>query len=228
MLALVPARAGSKGVRGKNFRSVGGRPLIYYTLRAALDARDIDEVFVTSDDQAILAYALEQGANPVERPERFATDTASAVDVVNHFIATLPADLLQQNPYIVYLQPTSPLRSATHIDTATALMGRMQLHTLISVVELEQSPYKSFLVSPDGLLQSLFDERLSNARRQDLPKTYLPNGAIYIYRVSDFIERSGFPSNGSIPFIMKQNDSLDIDSEEDMQNLAHILESRHE
>jgi len=215
-------------VRGKNFRSVGGQPLIYYTLRAALDARDIDEVFVTSDDQAILAYAAELGANPVERPERFATDTASAVDVVNHFIATLPADLLQQNPYIVYLQPTSPLRSATHIDAATALMGQMQLHTLISVVELEKSPYKSFLVSPDGLLRSLFDERLSNARRQDLPKTYLPNGAIYIYRVSDFIERSGFPSNGSIPFIMKQDDSLDIDCEEDMQNLAHILESRHE
>jgi CMP-N-acetylneuraminic acid synthetase len=226
-IALIPARAGSKGVPGKNSRIVAGKPLIQYTMEAALETRGMDAVYVSSDDAAILALAKAAGATPLQRPIHYATDSATAMDVVDHFISSLADELRCRDPYLVYLQPTSPLRGTRHIQEAIALLDRMQRHTLVSVVELEKSPYKSFLLSSDGLLQSLFDERLSNARRQDLPRTFIPNGAIYIFRISDYHNRGGFPSNDSIPYIMSRKDSLDIDSEEDIQRLESILENRH-
>jgi CMP-N-acetylneuraminic acid synthetase len=98
--------------------------------------------------------------------------------------------------------------------------------TLVSVTELIESPFKSFKLDSNNRLQSLFDEKLSNARRQDLPTVYIPNGAIYVFRVSDFVEHGGFPSNGSLPFIMNKLDSIDIDTEEDICRLEQILRDK--
>jgi CMP-N-acetylneuraminic acid synthetase len=102
-------------------------------------------------------------------------------------------------------------------------MHMQAAHTLISVVEMSKSPYKSFGLDTEGRLQSIFDERLSNVRRQDLPPAYLPNGAIYIFRISDYRERGGIPSNGSVPFIMSEADSLDVDTEADIRYLEYVL-----
>lgn len=93
----------------------------------------------------------------------------------------------------------------------------------MSVSEAENSPFKMFTLDANGRLQSLFDEKLSNARRQDLPPVFAPNGAIYVFRVSEFNARGGFPSNGSMPFAMNANDSLDIDTEDDICRAEIIL-----
>lgn len=227
MIGLIPARAGSKGVKGKNMRVVGGKPLIHYTLEAALNCRRLDSVYVSSDDEQILRQAAREGAVPVSRPPEYATDSASAMDVVDHFVSTLAPELMERDPCLVYLQPTSPLRNSRHLSEAIELCDEKGMLNLISVVELEKSPFKAFRLSEDGLMQSLFDERMSNMRRQDLPRTYLPNGAIYIFRLSDYQKRGGFPSNGSIPYVMNQEDSLDIDREEDILSLERILENRY-
>lgn len=223
VIALVPARGGSKGIKRKNLRVVAGRVLIEYTLVAGKNSRYIDSVYLSSDDDEILSLGRNFGVNQIIRPWEYASDTASAVEVVSHFLTVLPNSLREQDPYIVYLQPTSPLRTAKHIDEALEAMVAQKAHTLISVTELKVSPYKSFKLDAKGCLQSLFDEKLSNARRQDLPAAYIPNGAIYIFRISDFIERGGFPSNGSLPFIMCEKDSVDIDAEEDIRRLEQIL-----
>lgn len=227
VLALIPARGGSKGVRRKNLRMVGGKPLLEYTLTAAQCSELIDRTFVSSEDPEILELAASLKAEQVQRPADFATDKASAVEVVRHFIEWLPEEIRSQDPTIVYLQPTSPLRTSTHIDAALRHMNELSKTTLLSVTELAASPYKSFTINQSGHLQSLFDEKLSNCRRQDLPKTYIPNGAIYVFRISDFLHRGGFPSNGSVPFIMSDRESVDIDTEEDLHLVEQLLEQQH-
>ena len=223
ILALVPARGGSKGIPRKNMSDLLGSPLIAYTLRAALKAKRIDQVWVSSDNTEILLFALSAGALVIERPAEFATDDASAVDVVKHFLSVLPINLRTIDPLIVYLQPTSPLRTAQHIDSALELLLDKMESTLVSVVSLSKSLYKSFRLDTNGKLQSLFDEKLSNERRQDLPPMYIPNGAIYIFKASDFEKRNGFPSNGSIPFIMTELESIDIDTPKDLEKVEHML-----
>jgi CMP-N,N'-diacetyllegionaminic acid synthase len=227
VLALVPARGGSKGIPRKNLRLIGGKPLVQYTLQAALAAKVVDHVFLSSDDQEILALGASMGVTQVHRPAEFASDTASAIDVVKHFLRTLDGEQLARDPYLIYLQPTSPLRTAVHIDEAFELMQRTGGHMLMSVVELEKSPYKTFSIDAQGRLQSLFEERLSNARRQDLPATYLPNGAMYVFRVSDFTSRDGFPSNGSVPYLMTAASSVDVDVEQDIARLERTLGEAH-
>jgi CMP-N,N'-diacetyllegionaminic acid synthase len=223
VIGLIPARGGSKGVPGKNMRKLMGRPLIDFSILAAQQSNRIDFVYVSSDDQAILRHAQTMGAAGILRPDEFATDTASAVGVVEHFIGTLPNTLLQEDPYVVYLQPTSPLRTARHIEDALEQMLSASAQSLMSVSETEKSPFKMFTLDAKGCLQSLFDEKLSNSRRQDLPTAFAPNGAIYVFRVSEFKARGGFPSNGSMSFIMNTNDSLDIDTEDDIRRAEMIL-----
>jgi CMP-N,N'-diacetyllegionaminic acid synthase len=226
VIALIPARGGSKGVIRKNLRKVSGRVLMDFTLEAAKLSRHVDAVYVSSEDEEILNFARASDVEVICRPAEYASDTASAVEVVTHFINELPSKLRQQDPYIVYLQPTSPLRTSKHIDDALESMVLLNNDKLVSVTGLEASPFKSFKINQDGNLESLFDEEMSNARRQDLPTTYIPNGAIYVFRIFDFIEKGGFPSNGSIPFIMSKNESLDIDTEADIERLEQILGER--
>ena len=227
VLALIPARGGSKGVRRKNLRRVGGKPLLAHTVSAACGSALVERTFVSSEDAEILELAASLGAEPVRRPSDFATDEASAVDVVLHFIDWLPEELRRQNPCIVYLQPTSPLRTSEHIDAALRRMAELNASTLLSVTALSASPYKSFKIDGNGRLESLFDEKLSNCRRQDLPTTYIPNGAIYAFCLSDFLDRGGFPSNGSVPFVMSEQESVDIDTEEDFALVEKLLEQLH-
>lgn len=214
--ALIPARGGSKGISRKNLALLHNKPLLSYTIDAANKSAYVDETWVSSEDSEILYFASQSGARTITRPEVFASDTASAVCVVRHFIYDLPTEVRSQDPIILYLQPTSPLRDETHIDCALKAMDRARANGVMSVVEAEKPPQKSFRIDENGRLISLFDESQSNARRQDLPNCYYPNGAIYAFRISEFLARNGFPSNGSIPFIMSNADSIDIDNTNDL------------
>lgn len=224
--ALIPARGGSKGVKNKNLKLLVGKPLIEYTIAAALESAGIDEVYVSSDCNQILAYASGRECNVVVRPAEYSQDWSSAIDVVRHFIGTLSYDSQVNDPLIIYLQPTSPLRKASDIDAVLALLKLKGATRLISVVEMPHSPFKAFQLSQAGVLQSLFDESYTNKRRQDLPKVLLPNGAIYTFLLSEFIRHQGFPSNGSIPYIMEADVSIDVDNENDFNTLEKFLKDK--
>lgn len=228
VLALIPARGGSKGVPRKNLAMIAGKALIEYTLEAALESEHVDRCYVSSDSEEILEVARRHGARAMRRPAQFASDEASAVDVVRHFFEEIQGEYPVGNPFVVYLQPTSPLRNAGHIDAALDALRVAGARTLMSVVELEKSPFKSFKVNDAGRLESLFDERLSNARRQDLPRAFAPNGALYVFSREDFFARDGFPSNGSVPFVMSANDSVDVDAQEDLAKVERLLGVRHD
>jgi len=223
VLAVIPARGGSKGLRGKNMREVNEIPLVGYTINSALNSKYIDEVYLTSDDELALKYAETFGVQGICRPDKFSNDIASANGVVEHFISTLPKELADKNPYIIYLQPTSPLRTAVHIDDALKGMVAAGLDRLISVAKMEKSPFKAFILDDQDRLQALFAEGSSNKRRQDLPAVFMPNGAIYVFELSAFTERSSFPSNGSYAYVMSDDESLDIDSESDLDLFRQAL-----
>lgn len=224
VIALIPARGGSKGLVGKNMFPVNGKPLLQYTVEAAINSRVIDDIWISSDDLEILNFSSKfSRVNILRRPEAIADDVSSAIDVVKHFISCMPPHSRHENPLLVYLQPTSPLRSAGHIDHSLEAMDANGHLRLMSVCILDKSAYKSFRLDKDGLLLSLFEERLSNSRRQDLPVTLYPNGAIYAFTVEDFLLHGSFPSNGSYPYVMNENDSVDIDSIKDVYATERLL-----
>jgi len=224
VIALIPARGGSKGLVRKNMFPLNGKPLLQYTVEAAINSRFIDDIWISSDDLEILNFSSQfSRVNILHRPEAIADDAASAIDVVRHFISCLPVHSQNENPLLIYLQPTSPLRSSSHIDNSLETMDAKGYLRLMSVFTLDKSPYKSFGLDKNGLLFSLFEERLSNSRRQDLPITLHPNGAIYAFTVEDFLLHGSFPSNGSYPYVMNEGDSVDIDSIEDVYVAEKLL-----
>ena len=221
-MALVPARGGSKGVPRKNLRVIKGKPLIAHTLDAAKGSAYVDKVYLSSDDGEILEFGRSLNIETIDRDSSAATDAATAKDVVLDFIRQLAKPLIDENPYLVYLQPTSPLRTTAHIDAAFAELEAKGGSMSVSVVQLKKTPYKSFKLSEAGLLESLFEEKLSNANRQALPPTFYPNGAIYIFPLLEFIRNGGFPSNGSAPYIMSERESIDIDTEDDIAMMESL------
>ena len=221
-VALIPARGGSKGLVGKNTKLLVGKPLVQHTIEAALAVESISDVFVSSDSKEVLEIARSLGAACIDRPKAYASDHASAVDVVNHFLSILHNQNLEDDAIILYLQPTSPLRDSRHLVESIDLLEASDCDRLLSVRKSAETPYKMFLIE-EGSLSSIFEEQLSNARRQDLPQAYLPNGAIYMFSIREFRAKGGFPSNGSIPYVMDYESSLDIDTLEDFLTAEAIL-----
>jgi CMP-N,N'-diacetyllegionaminic acid synthase len=223
-IALVPARGGSKGLARKNLRELAGKPLLNHAIDAARGSRNVAAIYISSEDEEILATGARAGCKTIQRPAALARDDSTATEVMRHFFETAALD---GDPTIIYLQPTSPLRTSGHIDNAIGAMIAAGATSLVSVVELEKSPFKSFVCGEDGRLKSLFDEKFSNHNRQQLPKAYIPNGAIYIFTRSLFLARGGFPSEGSLPYIMSAADSVDIDTQADLDRAQKLMEQRN-
>ncbi len=216
VIALVPARGGSKGLRGKNIKNLNGIPLIKYTLGAACRSKFIDDVFVSSDDDQILDVANVPGVTTIKRSDYASSDIATATDVLHDFFRNFDGKL-DLNTYIIYLQPTSPFRNEIHIDDAFKQLSASDGTKLVSVYKIKQNILKSYQLDLGGMLIPLFGEEYTNSNRQSLPETYYPNGAIYIFQYKDFIENQKFPTNGSLPFLMNEQDSIDIDTEYDFK-----------
>jgi len=216
IIAVIPARGGSKGIPLKNMKKINNKPLIFYTINAAIKSKYIDKIYVTSDKKSILNYCNKFKLNCIKRPKFLSKDKTTAVDVLKHTIKYIDKGILKQNPYIIYLQPTSPLRTHIHIDKLILSVKHRREKKAISVVETNETPYKFFKIDNKDRLKSIFSQKYSNYSRQFLPKTYKPNGAMYFFQLSSFLKQDGFPSNGSNPFIMSKKESLDIDHDEDL------------
>lgn len=219
-VAVIPARRGSKGVPNKNVIDLAGRPCIEYTINAAVEARIFDDIVISTNDPKAIAIANNRGVTVLLRPEHLCRDESPAADVVKHVIATLD---LKGDDVLCYLQPTSPLRTQDHIQEAMENLRLKQL-PLVSVKESTELPYKMFTI--ENGLQPLFSDKHTNMRRQDLPKTYVANGAIYAFTVSQFNFAGGFPSTGGVPFVMDQISSMDLDTTEDLKKISEEIERR--
>jgi len=225
ILALIPARGGSKGIPHKNIVDVAGKPLIAWTIKAAKQSKYITRVVVSSDDDAILSVAEEYGAEKLKRPAEYATDTAPYQPLVLHAL-----DMLQNGgyepDYLVYLQPTSPLRDQHDVDAAfDVFLKHSDADGLISVSEIDNKILKAFLVNENGYLVGITNNEFPFMNRQDLPTVFMPNGAIYIVRPDVFRKNNELFSEKIVPFPMSVEKSVDIDTADDLQKINSLLKA---
>lgn len=221
ILAIIPARGGSKGIPKKNIRLLAGKPLIEYTINAAKNSEFINCITVSTDEKEIAAIAEERDVEVIMRPSDIAKDESPIIDTINHTITTLKERDGFIPDIIVLLQPTSPLRNTADIDGAIQQFLSGNSDSLISVCENDHPPYWSFTIT-DQNLKPLFRKKMSSTRRQDLPKTYRPNGAIYISTQDSLKKYPTFISKNTLPYVMPSFRSIDIDTPFDFR-LAEFL-----
>jgi CMP-N,N'-diacetyllegionaminic acid synthase len=212
VLAIIPARGGSKGIPKKNIYEAAGKPLIAWTIEEARKSTYIDRLILSSDDDEIMAAGVRYGCEvPFRRPPELARDDTPGSAPVLHAINMLPG-----YDYVVLLQPTSPLRTAEDIDACLALCERHSAASCVSVVEAEENPYWMFRVGEKDRMVSLFPGLPLHARRQDLPKVYELNGAIYVSAVDQMLRHETFLTDDTVMYVMPRDRSIDIDTMEEM------------
>lgn len=212
VLALITARGGSKRLPGKNLRPLGGKPLLRWTIDAALACPEVHRTILSTDDPEIAAVGRAAGCDvPFMRPAELSGDTASSVDVVRHALDQLPED----PDWLVLLQPTSPFRTAADISAGLAQLQAAGRESLIAVTEPEKNPHLMFRRASDSRLSSVVGIRLADLRHmrtQDMPECYEINGALYIVRVSWFRESGTLFDDDTLSLVMPRARSANIDT----------------
>jgi CMP-N,N'-diacetyllegionaminic acid synthase len=220
VLALIPARGGSKGVPGKNTRIVAGKPLLVHSIHQALAAETVDVTAVSSDDAAILETAREHGATVLRRPAAMAQDQSPVTEAIAHaYDSCGPFDA------VVLLQPTSPLRVPADIDAAVQLFLRTG-RPVCSVYRVEDThPARMYRIENPGVADDLkpLMPNLAFLRRQDLPPVYLRNGALYVFG-PDQIAAGRIITDDMVAYVMPPESAVNVDTEMDFALLKLVME----
>lgn len=227
MIAIVPARGGSKGIPRKNIAPLGGRPLIAWTIEAARSCSCFDRVMVSTDDEEIASVARHCGADvPFLRPTEFSGDSAPALGVISHALQYLAGTGEPMCDAVAYLQPTSPFRTAAQIDCAASQFRRLRPDTLVSVTRVPHN------MVPDSQMRGLAQEgglwlespAGRTMRRQDKEKTFARNGpAILIVSTSDVMSNGRLYGERVLGFEMDRLSSFDIDDPIDLEMARYLL-----
>jgi CMP-N,N'-diacetyllegionaminic acid synthase len=213
VLAIIPARGGSKGLPGKNIRPMCGKPLIAWSIAAALKSDLLDCVLVSTDSEEIARVARAAGAHvPFLRPDALAGDTASSYDVIGHAVAFLATEEGRSFDYVVLLEPTSPLREDDDIDRMLVLLENNagQFDAIVSVGEVTEHP--SIMKRLDGLGLAPFAPELAQTlRRQDNPAAYFPYGVAYIAKTDVLLAENTFYTQRCMHFAIQRYQNYEID-----------------
>ena len=214
-IAIIPARGGSKRLPGKNIKLLGDKPLIAWTIEAAIKSNIFDHVFVSTDSEEIASVSRDYGAKvPFLRPAEIATDTATTNDVVTHLVEWFEEECNKEVTTVAILQPTSPLRNAQHIQEAFKVMEMKRAKAVVSVCELEYPMQFCNKLGSNGSMDG-FIKKENNKRTQDLEPYYRLNGAIYFLSRGYVNRFSEMYSGGTYSYIMTSQLSVDIDTKED-------------
>lgn len=223
VLGVITARGGSKGLPGKNVADLGGKPLIAWSVEAALGARELDRVIVSSDDPEILAAARAAGGDtPFVRPAELATDDVEIEKVLFHALDQMP----ETYDWIVLLQATSPLRTADDIDAGVRKCRECGASALVAVCESPKSPHWMHELTEDDVLTPAMPDVMRASHRQQLPPVYVANGALYVARVPWLRETRTFYSDTTMAYVMPRERSVDIDTGLDLTLARAIIAER--
>jgi CMP-N,N'-diacetyllegionaminic acid synthase len=223
ILAIIPARGGSKGIPRKNIHMLAGKPLIAWTIEEAKKSKYIDRVILSSEDEEIIRVAKEWGCEvPYVRPIELARDDTPGIEPVLHAIKTLK----EKYDYVVVLQPTSPLRLVDDIDGCIDTCLTSHATSCVSVTEVNQYPYWMYKIDTQGHLSPLIEQANETSCRQDLPQVYLLNGAIYIAKSIWLQQSRSFLTPETKAYVMPKDRSLDIDDDVDLKLCAILINKK--
>lgn len=213
VLGVIPARGGSKGVPRKNIAPILGKPLIAYTIEAAIASKRLTDVIVSTDDDEIARVARDCGAQvPFKRPAELATDRAQAIPTIQHAVREMEAARGYRYDAVVMLQPTTPLRTAKDIDECVEKLFRTDADSVISVVEVGgYHPVRMKRIVNDELVDYA-EEEIENRPRQELAPVYLRAGSVYATKRDVLMEQNSFKGRISRPYIVPSERHANIDS----------------
>lgn len=222
-IAVIPARSGSKGVKDKNIRQLCGKPLLAYSVEAALKANIFDRVHVSTDSELYQEIAQKYGADvPFLRKSDMASDTASTWDAMR-FALDEYRKRGEEFDILTVLQPTSPLRTSEDISAAYSYFQKKEANMISSVCEMEHSPLWSNTLPDDLSMENFEAENIALCPRQALPTFYRENGAIYMIKVEHLLSCNNIYKNKCYAFIMQAEHSVDIDTELDFRIAETML-----
>lgn len=225
IIAIIPARGGSKGIPQKNIIDLGGLPLLAWSIRVARAAKVLDEVYVSTDDDEIAKIAKEYGARvPFLRPKELATDKATTVDAISHFILKLK---LENNcpDIVVLLQPTQPFRSVETIIKAIEAY-KLTGSGVVSVSRVAEHPVlMRYFDKSTSVLTRLLGNVNSTVRRQDFSEVYRVNGAVYVNSVEDYLQKKSLNDN-PIGVITTELEGVDIDTLDDLDYARFLIQHK--
>lgn len=215
IVAIIPARANSKRLPGKNIKKLGNKPLIAYTISAALNSRSVKRVIVSTDSKKIASIGQKFGAEiPFLRPKDLATDTSKTVDVLTHLIKKI--EITSSRPDIVILlQPTSPFTMAQDIELAISTLKKTKTNSCVSMCEIKEHPEWMFKHYKNRAYPFIKSNKLQK-RSQELTKLYTLNGAVYAIRTDFLMREKKIIDPKSLSFILMPHErSIDIDTRYD-------------
>ena len=224
MLAIIPARGSSKELPRKNIKTLVDKPLICHTIDEVKKSGFVDRVLVSTDNESIARIAIECGAEcPFLRPDHLATDDSLVNDTYIYMLDKLSIEYDINVTEFIVLQPTSPLRTVTDIDGAIKLFKEKNADSVISYTEeIHPISWHKFL-DKDLHFIDIFDQKMAN--RQELRKSYYPNGAIYIFK-KEIIFQGKWYTDKSFAYLMPRSRSVDIDSIDDFMYAEYLLSSK--
>lgn len=230
VLAIIPARGGSKSIPRKNIQLFAGHPLIAYSIAAGLAAQTVDRVIVSTDDHEIASIAKRYGAQvPFMRPEEFAQDDTPDLPVFQHALTWLDENEGYKPGVVVQLRPTSPFRRVWHVDNAVhRLSEHPEADAVRTVCEPFQNPFKMWRIDSDGLMRPLLEPGLPeayNLPRQSLPQVYWQTGYVDAAWSATILQKNSMTGGSILPLVTPASEWIDIDSPDDWRRAERLLES---
>ena len=230
VLALIPARGGSKSIPRKNIRPFAGYPLIAYSIAAGLAAEMVSRVLVSTDDEEIAKIARRYGAEtPFLRPAELSQDHTADLPVFQHALEWLAEHEGYQPEIVVQLRPTSPFRRVSHIDQAIyRLLERPEADAVRTVCVPFQNPFKMWRIDPDGLMQPLLGSEYPepyNMPRQLLPEVFWQTGYVDVVWADTILQKDSMTGDRILPLVIDPSEWIDIDSPDDWRRAERLLES---
>ena len=224
IIAIIPARGGSKSIPGKNIKLLAGKPLIVHTIETALKCKLLYRVIVSTDDKKIADISKKHGAEvPFMRPKELALDSTPMEPVLQHAVSHIEQNEKSHIDIVVLLQPTSPFRKVSDIENCIKKLKNEKADSVVTVCEAEHNPYFVMMKFQNDNLVPFLKTEKPITRRQDAPKVYRLNGAVYAVRRDVLMNENKLFTGNTRAVIMPQERSIDLDSQLDFEFAEFLI-----
>ena len=227
-IAIIPARSGSKGLKDKNIKELNGKPLMAYTIEAALESKQFETVMVSTDSEEYAKIARKYGAEvPFLRSEKTSSDEAGSWEVILEVLENY-AELGKMYDTVCLLQPTSPLRKVDDIINSYKILEEKKADAITSVCEVDHSPLWTMTLPSDRSMKEFRKDKKINVPRQKLDTFYRLNGAVYIRKIKYQNAEIDILDQNEYAYIMPKNSSVDIDTLDDFEYAEFLIKKEVE